>query len=84
MKRVLTLIGMLFATCLAGSITAANATEYPLPPAIAVLLVKIPLMLFQMMAVRWRLLLPITKSVCWVCWKQTQVLTRICHCRVQC
>lgn len=33
MKRALTLIGMLFATCLAGSITAANATEYPLPPA---------------------------------------------------
>ncbi|MCW6544346.1 L,D-transpeptidase family protein [Yersinia ruckeri] len=33
MKRALTLIGMLFATCMAGSITAANATEYPLPPA---------------------------------------------------
>ncbi|MEY4921934.1 MAG: hypothetical protein RLY17_651 [Pseudomonadota bacterium] len=33
MKRALTLIGMLFATCIAGSITAANATEYPLPPA---------------------------------------------------
>ncbi|CFQ38423.1 L,D-transpeptidase family protein [Yersinia aleksiciae] len=33
MKRALTLIGMLFATCVAGSITAANATEYPLPPA---------------------------------------------------
>ncbi|AAM85506.1 MULTISPECIES: L,D-transpeptidase family protein [Yersinia pseudotuberculosis complex] len=33
MKRALTLIGMLFATCLAGSLTAANANEYPLPPA---------------------------------------------------
>lgn len=33
MKRALTLIGVLFATCLAGSITAANANEYPLPPA---------------------------------------------------
>ncbi|AJI93802.1 L,D-transpeptidase catalytic domain protein [Yersinia ruckeri] len=33
MKRALTLIGMLFATCMAGSMTAANATEYPLPPA---------------------------------------------------
>jgi L,D-transpeptidase YcfS len=33
MKRALTLMGMLFATYMVGSITAANATEYPLPPA---------------------------------------------------
>lgn len=33
MKRALTVVGMLFATWLAGGATAANATEYPLPPA---------------------------------------------------
>lgn len=74
MKRALTLIGMLFATCLAGSLTAANANEYPLPPANSRLIGENTTFTVPNDGRPWRPLQPTTRLACWVCWKQTQGL----------